>query len=60
MNTMLWLISHIKREFDTEELDKTIELFSGIYETALKGNSHLGKRGANRSSVYCTKLCYLD
>ena len=31
------------REFDTEELDKTIELFSGIYETALKGNSQLEK-----------------
>eukprot|EP00924_Labyrinthula_sp_SR-Ha-C_P010527 snap_masked-scaffold_70-processed-gene-0.51-mRNA-1 protein AED:1.00 eAED:1.00 QI:0/-1/0/0/-1/1/1/0/710 len=31
------------REFDKDNLDKTIKLFSGIYETALKSNSYLKK-----------------
>jgi DNA-binding XRE family transcriptional regulator len=31
------------RKFDTDNLDKTIKLFSRIYETALKGNSCLEK-----------------
>eukprot|EP00924_Labyrinthula_sp_SR-Ha-C_P010205 snap_masked-scaffold_23-processed-gene-0.26-mRNA-1 protein AED:1.00 eAED:1.00 QI:0/0/0/0/1/1/2/0/691 len=31
------------REFDKDNLDKTIKLFSGIYETALKNNSYLKK-----------------
>eukprot|EP00924_Labyrinthula_sp_SR-Ha-C_P010488 augustus_masked-scaffold_70-processed-gene-0.91-mRNA-1 protein AED:1.00 eAED:1.00 QI:0/0/0/0/1/1/4/0/728 len=31
------------REFDKDNLDKTIKLFSGIYETALKSNSYLRK-----------------
>eukprot|EP00924_Labyrinthula_sp_SR-Ha-C_P014242 snap_masked-scaffold_59-processed-gene-0.86-mRNA-1 protein AED:1.00 eAED:1.00 QI:0/0/0/0/1/1/2/0/686 len=31
------------REFDKDNLDKTIKLFSGIYETALKSNSYLEK-----------------
>jgi predicted site-specific integrase-resolvase len=30
-------------EFDTDDLDKTIKLFAGIYETALKGNMYLEK-----------------
>lgn len=31
------------RKFNTEDLDKTIELFAGIYENALKGNLYLEK-----------------
>eukprot|EP00924_Labyrinthula_sp_SR-Ha-C_P014209 augustus_masked-scaffold_59-processed-gene-0.7-mRNA-1 protein AED:1.00 eAED:1.00 QI:0/0/0/0/1/1/2/0/819 len=31
------------REFDADNLDKTIKLFSGIYETALKSNCYLEK-----------------
>eukprot|EP00924_Labyrinthula_sp_SR-Ha-C_P015304 augustus_masked-scaffold_9-processed-gene-13.18-mRNA-1 protein AED:1.00 eAED:1.00 QI:0/0/0/0/1/1/3/0/1030 len=31
------------REFDKDNLDKTIKLFSGIYETALEGNPYLEK-----------------
>ncbi len=31
------------REFSEEDLGKTIDLFSGIYETALKGNPNLEK-----------------
>ena len=31
------------RKFNTDNLDKTIELFAGIYEDALKGNPYLEK-----------------
>jgi hypothetical protein len=31
------------RKFNTDDLDKTIELFAGIYETALKSNPYLEK-----------------
>ncbi|KAL3778492.1 hypothetical protein HJC23_000505 [Cyclotella cryptica] len=37
------VVNEANRKFDTDDLDKTIELFAGIYETALKSNFYLHK-----------------